>query len=796
VSGGGVAVTAAAPAAVGLGPTPGFLTPTGLANVLADFVPAGLGSGSPPIVPAVATAGRLSTRTQPLAATATATIARLLGNGSGSGNGKGNGRGNGSTVRPTMSSRTAKPSTTAAAAPAPPSPFIFLTWNAENLAAGSKELALVNLLQTNDVSVAVITETEVPTSAGTFDIAGYVSFLPRVDSGDKYRVIAYVRCDVALASDARLAVDIMSVVGLQAVWIRLDAQPPRPGRRAVPALLVGGTYRQWGCWSPTSTVLDRTMAKQRSQLSELLEQVDKAAASSRALVFLGDVNLDALRTKDSSYRHLQMLHDCQAGMARAGLVYHETGATYSSHGHFGASAAQLAAAPALAATSAKTSRTSALDHIYSAGLDLEVGLLPDAASDHRPVTATLCNGSSSGANNERRVIRRRNFKAINSRNLCDSLEKHCVWSDVYAIKGADESLAFIMQGIEAALDDVAPVKAMTVKAGRPLYLSEDTRTFMKLRDAAAKSGDKDRFKHLRNRTTSKVKRDHVRTNVAKLAKARGDPRAIWQIANGAMGKGAAQLPAALRVRDDVMTVGDAAAATLMNEYYISKVAKLKASVRDAPAPPPSSWPGSTTAFSWTYTNAGKVRKIIHGLGSTEALGPDQVPVSVYKKGADVLCGPISHMVNRSLATGVFPDAFKHGVVIPVFKGGARIARSRRPTARCQSSAPSARFSSWWSSPAFRPTLTSPGTCQPLSTGSAVGGHAPRRSRRHTRRGSRARRPARSWESLPSISAPPLICARQGSCCPSLWPSASCRTRCAGSRRTSRGGGSGSAGGTS
>jgi hypothetical protein len=89
----------------------------------------------------------------------------------------------------------------------------------------------------------------------------------------------------------------------------------------------------------------------------------------------------------------------------------------------------------------------------------------------------------------------------------------------------------------------------------------------------------------------------------------------------------------------------------------------------APLPPPSSWPESRTAFSWTYTNAGKVKKLIHGLGSTEALGPDHVPVSVYKKGAEVLCGPIAHMVNRSLATGVFPDAFKHGVVIPVYKGG-------------------------------------------------------------------------------------------------------------------------------
>jgi hypothetical protein len=122
--------------------------------------------------------------------------------------------------------------------------FTFLTWNAENLTAGTKELALVDLLETNKVSVAVITETEVPMSSGMFNVAGYVSFVPLLTAGDKYRVIVYVRCDVALATNARLAVDIMSV-GIQAVWIRLDALPASATSSATsPALIVGGTYRQ------------------------------------------------------------------------------------------------------------------------------------------------------------------------------------------------------------------------------------------------------------------------------------------------------------------------------------------------------------------------------------------------------------------------------------------------------------------------------------------------------------------------------------------------------------------------
>jgi hypothetical protein len=83
---------------------------------------------------------------------------------------------------------------------------------------------------------------------------------------------------------------------------------------------------------------------------------------------------------------------------------------------------------------------------------------------------------------------------------------------VYVIKGADAALGFIMSGIGAALDVVAPLKSITVKEGDPLYLAADTRALMKLRDATARGGLK--HKKLRNDVTRLVRRDCIRTNVA------------------------------------------------------------------------------------------------------------------------------------------------------------------------------------------------------------------------------------------------------------------------------------------
>jgi hypothetical protein len=73
-------------------------------------------------------------------------------------------------------------------------------------------------------------------------------------------------------------------------------------------------------------------------------------------------------------------------------------------------------------------------------------------------------------------------------------------------------------------------------------------------------------------------------------------------------------------------------------------------------------------FEFTFPTVGKIVKIIRGLKATEAMGIDNIPASVLKKGVEVLAGPISHLVNRSLAKGRVPEAFKVGKVFPIFKG--------------------------------------------------------------------------------------------------------------------------------
>ena len=56
------------------------------------------------------------------------------------------------------------------------------------------------------------------------------------------------------------------------------------------------------------------------------------------------------------------------------------------------------------------------------------------------------------------------------------------------------------------------------------------------------------------------------------------------------------------------------------------------------------------------------------------MGVDEIPTQVWKKGVVVLAGPIAHVCNISLSSGIFPDLFKEAIVHPVFKGSGKDPR--------------------------------------------------------------------------------------------------------------------------
>jgi hypothetical protein len=217
------------------------------------------------------------------------------------------------------------------------------------------------------------------------------------------------------------------------------------------------------------------------------------------------------------------------------------------------------------------------------------------------------------------------------------------------------------------------------------------------RDAARSKGLAT-YKELRNRCNVRVASDKRRSNSDTLRKAGDCPRALWQIADSALGKNRPALPVSLSRPDGSETETALETAELVNAAYVSKVEKLRSTAAPVttqvvPDPTPveirndddncPAWPPPRRPFSFSFASASKVARTIQRLKSTEALGIDEIPVSVLKKSVDTLASPIAHLCNRSLATGVVPSGFKVGRLSPIFKGGGKSRKepaSYRPVA--------------------------------------------------------------------------------------------------------------------
>ena len=65
----------------------------------------------------------------------------------------------------------------------------------------------------------------------------------------------------------------------------------------------------------------------------------------------------------------------------------------------------------------------------------------------------------------------------------------------------------------------------------------------------------------------------------------------------------------------------------------------------------------------------EIKKIICELKPFAAAGADQIPAKIIKDNVEKLAKPITHLVNLSLQTGVFPEIYKEAIIRPIYKGG-------------------------------------------------------------------------------------------------------------------------------
>lgn len=68
----------------------------------------------------------------------------------------------------------------------------------------------------------------------------------------------------------------------------------------------------------------------------------------------------------------------------------------------------------------------------------------------------------------------------------------------------------------------------------------------------------------------------------------------------------------------------------------------------------------------------EIGHIIDKLRGGSAPGMDEITVNTLKMNKNSFSKPIEHIINLSLSTGVYPDAFKSAKIIPIYKAGSKL----------------------------------------------------------------------------------------------------------------------------
>ena len=72
------------------------------------------------------------------------------------------------------------------------------------------------------------------------------------------------------------------------------------------------------------------------------------------------------------------------------------------------------------------------------------------------------------------------------------------------------------------------------------------------------------------------------------------------------------------------------------------------------------------SFQFECVGVSDVKKVIQNLASKNSSGHDGISARFLKKILEIITPPLTHIINRSLCTGIFPDRLKIAKVIPLF----------------------------------------------------------------------------------------------------------------------------------
>ena len=174
-----------------------------------------------------------------------------------------------------------------------------------------------------------------------------------------------------------------------------------------------------------------------------------------------------------------------------------------------------------------------------------------------------------------------------------------------------------------------------------------------------------KYKHYKNVLTSSVHLAKKLYFSRRINECKGNLRKVWTVINEALSRKKLEQSSPCLYRNaDGSVVDKKSLASAFNSYFTTLPSVL--------IPPPSRvscFPLTEKTFFLSPCSTTEISSIISQLPSSCSVDSFGLSNNVLKKISQFVSHPISHIINLSLSSGIFPHLFKVTTVVPLHKKG-------------------------------------------------------------------------------------------------------------------------------
>ena len=157
------------------------------------------------------------------------------------------------------------------------------------------------------------------------------------------------------------------------------------------------------------------------------------------------------------------------------------------------------------------------------------------------------------------------------------------------------------------------------------------------------------------------KRSYYDNLVSKIQDPDTTVKTYWKLVKSIYGN-KQQIGIPSLIENDTLITDDTEKANILNNFFVSQTI-----IPPSDIPLPDFEYLTNSRLGQITTTPEIVKKILLGLNTSKASGPDKISNKILKLCADTLCKPLAYLFNKSLKLGYFPLKWKIALVTAIFK---------------------------------------------------------------------------------------------------------------------------------